>query len=802
MGRLNIRRPGNGRVGDMRARELAETKVVLQRALEERRATSEILRAISASPADTRPVFEVVLDNAVRLCEGELGGVFLRDGDVWSVQAYKGDDPSAWAGFQRVQAGPHTGFGKLVVSGKPIHISDLQADADTKVREPLRVLTLEALGARTFFAVPLVKDGTVIGAIVIYRREVRPFTDEQIRLVTTFADQAVIAVENVRLFNETKEALEQQTATSEILHVTSRSPTNVEPVFDTILANAIRLCEGNVAMLWTYDGKRLRYAANYNATQEAVKLFIDNPLEPGDWNPTPQAAMEKRTVHVLDVFEEARYRPLVPMGTSNRRPQAGTVLAVPLLRDDELFGVITIWRYEKRFFSEKQVAMVSTFAAQAVIAIENVRLFNETKEALERQTATGEILKVISSSTTDTQPVFEAIVRSAARLFAMSNASIFMRDGELMRLHAVDGATVDDTVRRELASIYPIRFDPAVSTSARAMVERRMNVCLDTEAPGVPEHIRRAGGAGRFRSNTVVPLVRDDEGIGSIVISHPQPGYRLNDKQLDLLRTFADQAVIAIDNVRLFKEIQEKTKQLEVANQHKSEFLANMSHELRTPLNAIIGFSEVLMDKMFGEVNEKQLDYLKDIHESGRHLLSLINDILDLSKIEAGRMELELSTFHLPTAISNAMTLIRERAQRHGIRLDAQIDQRLGEFTADERKVKQILLNLLSNAVKFTPEGGRVGVSAKLDADKVEIAVKDTGVGISVDDQAKLFEEFRQVGADATRKAEGTGLGLALTKKFVELHGGAIRVESAPGKGSTFTFSLPWAAAARSASSG
>src|ERR1043166_5673930 len=207
MGRLNIRRPGNGRVGDMRARELAETKVVLQRALEERRATSEILRAISASPADTRPVFEVVLDNAVRLCEGELGGVFLRDGDVWSVQAYKGDDPSAWAGFQRVQAGPHTGLGNLVVSGKPIHISDPQADADAKVGEPLRVLTLEALGARTFFAVPLVKDGTVIGAIVIYRREVRPFTDEQIRLVTTFADQAVIAVENVRLFNETKEAL-------------------------------------------------------------------------------------------------------------------------------------------------------------------------------------------------------------------------------------------------------------------------------------------------------------------------------------------------------------------------------------------------------------------------------------------------------------------------------------------------------------------------------------------------------------------------------------------------------------------
>jgi signal transduction histidine kinase len=216
-----------------------------------------------------------------------------------------------------------------------------------------------------------------------------------------------------------------------------------------------------------------------------------------------------------------------------------------------------------------------------------------------------------------------------------------------------------------------------------------------------------------------------------------------------------------------------------------------MSHELRTPLNAIIGFSEVLMEKMFGEVNEKQADYLKDIHESGRHLLSLINDILDLSKIEAGRMDLEISRFDLPSALANAMTLVRERAQRHGIGLGLQVDERLGEFQADERKVKQILLNLLSNAVKFTPDGGRIDVRAAMDTDKVEIAVCDTGIGIAPEDQAAVFEEFKQVGRDYTRKTEGTGLGLALTKRFVELHGGEIRLESAPGKGSTFTFTLP-----------
>jgi signal transduction histidine kinase len=249
--------------------------------------------------------------------------------------------------------------------------------------------------------------------------------------------------------------------------------------------------------------------------------------------------------------------------------------------------------------------------------------------------------------------------------------------------------------------------------------------------------------------------------------------------------------VIAIQNARLFREIQDKSAQLEVANKHKSEFLANMSHELRTPLNAIIGFSEVLLERLFGELNDKQDDYLKDIHSSGKHLLTLINDILDLSKVEAGRMELELSTFELAAAITNAMTLVRERAQRHGIVLGQQVNPELGEIVADERKFKQILLNLLSNAVKFTPDGGRIDVRARRENGNAIVSVHDSGIGIAPEDQAAVFEEFRQVGSDYTKKQEGTGLGLALTKKFVELHGGRIWLESAPGKGSTFTFSIP-----------
>jgi signal transduction histidine kinase len=311
----------------------------------------------------------------------------------------------------------------------------------------------------------------------------------------------------------------------------------------------------------------------------------------------------------------------------------------------------------------------------------------------------------------------------------------------------------------------------------------------ETEA-GLSEQSRAIQRKTGVRSILLAPMQSMGVTTGTLSVARRAPG-GFSEREVELLRTFADQAVIAMENVRLFREIQDKSRQLEIANKHKSEFLANMSHELRTPLNAIIGFSEVLIERMFGEVNEKQADYLKDIHESGKHLLSLINDILDLSKIEAGRMDLEIATFDLPSALSNAMTLVRERAQRHAIALGLEVDPRLGEFRADERKFKQIVLNLLSNAVKFTPDGGKVNVHARKMDEVIEIAVRDTGIGIAPEDQAAVFEEFKQVGRDYTRKAEGTGLGLALTKRFVELHGGAIRLQSTPGKGSTFTITLP-----------
>jgi len=465
-----------------------------------------------------------------------------------------------------------------------------------------------------------------------------------------------------------------------------------------------------------------------------------------------------------------------------------------MLRDGTPIGAITVARPNAGAFSSKQVELLKTFADQAVIAIENVRLFKELETrnhdlttALNQQTATSEILKVISSSPTDAQPVFEAIVRSVQRLTGAYSSSLTrLVDGE-QQLTASSSTTPSGDAA--LRAMYPLRLTQT-PLLAQALAKREPSLVEDAEAdPRITLLAREIARQRGIRSWLNLPLIHRDSVIGVITVGHAQPRAFTRD-DIELLRTFADQAVIAIENVRLFKELEVANRELSAASQHKSEFLANMSHELRTPLNAIIGFSEVLAEKMFGELNEKQEEYSKDIHASGQHLLSLINDILDLSKIEAGRMELELSDFHLPTALDSALTLVRERAGRRSIALHTSIDNRLGQIQADERKVRQVVLNLLSNAIKFTPEGGRIEVAAAPRDGSVEVSVSDTGVGIAPEDQEAVFEEFRQVGT-ADKKVEGTGLGLTLCRKFIELHGGQIWVKSELGAGATFTFSLP-----------
>ncbi|MCW5593150.1 MAG: GAF domain-containing protein, partial [Burkholderiales bacterium] len=375
----------------------------------------------------------------------------------------------------------------------------------------------------------------------------------------------------------------------------------------------------------------------------------------------------------------------------------------------------------------------------------------ELRESLEQQTATANVLKVISGSPTDVTPVFAAIASSARQIGGALVVHTFRLEDGLVRYVTSAGLPPD-------ANPAWMSAPPAAPTKAtlagRVMLAKAPVRVEDLAAD--PDYEPARGGPGAVRRALGIPLLRDGEPIGSINVGWAEPG-EIPEKYVQLLQTFADQAVIAIENVRLFNEIQDKSRQLEIASKHKSDFLANMSHELRTPLNAIIGFSEALKERMFGELNDKQAEYVEDIHASGKHLLALINDILDLSKVEAGRMELDLAEFDVPSTLENAMTLVRERAQRHGIALALGVEPGVGSFVADERKVKQILLNLLSNAVKFTPEGGKVSVSAARPDGRLEIAVTDTGVGIAPEDREAIFEEFRQVGKDYTRKAEGTG---------------------------------------------
>jgi signal transduction histidine kinase/HAMP domain-containing protein len=420
----------------------------------------------------------------------------------------------------------------------------------------------------------------------------------------------------------------------------------------------------------------------------------------------------------------------------------------------------------------------------------------ELARSVEELKALGEVSQVVSS-TLDLEAVLSSIVRNAVQLSKADAGTIYEFDGaEAVFVprtnYGVSSEFIEALRESELRVGDKTVLGQAVLKGAPDQVPDLVNM------PDYPlshlSHMQKAG----FRAVLAVPLLREDRLIGGLVVRRKKAG-EFPAPVVNLLQTFATQSVLAIENARLFREIEEKGRQLELANRHKSEFLSNMSHELRTPLSAIIGFSEVLLERMFGEMNEKQEDYLKDIHSSGQHLLSLINDILDLAKVEAGRMELNPTTFDLSAAIDNALTLIRERAMHHGIALATEIDSQLGELNADERKLKQILLNLLSNAVKFTPEGGKITVGARRLRDMVEIAVNDTGIGIAPKDQAAVFEEFKQVGRDYTRKAEGTGLGLALTRKLVELHGGAMRLASEPGKGSTFAFTLPLNAAAQNA---
>ena len=757
------------------ARLFNETK----EALEQQTAIAEILRVISSSPTDVRPVLEAIAERAARLCDASAASMYLIDGDRLRHLASKGPSPDPVTHVDSLPISRDTVTGRAIIERKTIQLPDLLAQA---AEFPLSHDIANRLGHRSVVVVPLFREGQPFGAILLRRDDVRPFDEREVALLQTFGDQAAIALENVRLFNETKEALDQQRAAGEVLTAISSSIADTKPVFDVILQSCQRLFAGHIVgvMLVRDDGLLDLGAYRGPGADELRKLY---PRPMVDASVSGRAILERTIVAYPDIDADD-----TPALTRELADIVGfrAIVAAPMIFEGRGIGALWVGRSFKGAFNDKQLSLLKTFADQAVIAIQNARLFNETKEALDQQRASGEVLSAISSSIADTMPVFDRILASCERLFAGKVGQINIVDEKgMVHLAAYHGPG-----RAAASEIFPFRLDASSATGLsieRHAVLHYPDIERDDDVPP----IARAGWTVQgLRALMVAPMIWEGRGVGAVFVGREHPG-PYSAKEIALLKTFADQAVIAIQNARLFREIQDKSRQLEIANQHKSEFLANMSHELRTPLNAIIGFSEVLLERLFGELNSKQDDYLKDIHSSGRHLLNLINDILDLSKVEAGRMELDLAAFDLPAAIANAMALIRERAQRHEIALRIDVDPRLGSVVADERKLKQILLNLLSNAVKFTPDGGRIDVRARIVGDDLEIAVEDTGIGIAAADHEAVFEEFRQVGRQYTSKQEGTGLGLALARRFVELHGGLIRVESEPGKGSVFTFTLP-----------
>jgi signal transduction histidine kinase/DNA-binding response OmpR family regulator len=591
---------------------------------------------------------------------------------------------------------------------------------------------------------------------------------------------------------ELSESLEQQTATSEVLQVISSSPGELEPVFEAMLANAVRLCDAKFGTLNLYDGGAYRHVALHNVPPAYAAFRQGMVIRPDPRSSLGQVASTKEVVHVVDLHMTELYLEGNPAVRSlSDLAGARTLITVPMLKENELIGVIGIYRQEVRPFTDKQIELVQNFASQAVIAIENTRLFNELRartdqlaRSVEELHALGDVTQAVNS-TLDLQTVLDTIVAKATQLSGTEAGVIYVFDeaNREFQLRATYGMTAE-----MIAVIREHHAD--FSEAVRAATEQRKPDQVTDLQPSSRAN-ELVMGLG-FRARLVVPLLAFDQIVGALVVRRKRPG-EFAESTIELLRTFAAQSALAIQNARLFSEIQEKSRQLELASEHKSQFVSSMSHELRTPLNAIIGLTEMMVSHAARFGTEKAQEPLQRVNRAGTHLLGLINQVLDLSKIESGKLELSPETVPVAPLIDEVIGTTRQLAEQNQNRLLVEAQDNLGLLTVDPMRLRQILLNLLSNACKFTKQG-EVSLRARELSDGgnwIEFAVIDTGIGMTPEQQAKVFEEFVQADASTAKRFGGTGLGLSITRKLAQMMGGDVTVASAPGKGSVFTVRLP-----------
>jgi signal transduction histidine kinase/ActR/RegA family two-component response regulator len=590
-----------------------------------------------------------------------------------------------------------------------------------------------------------------------------------------------------KLRRDLADASEQFAATNEILTALARGASNPDAVLATIVERARRLCRADAAMVSVLEGDVFRLLKDVGLNREVVDYLSTHPphLDPGVL--IGRVGLDRRTEQIVDVLADPDYGRL----DIQQRGGFRTTIGAPMLLDDEVVGVLSLWRYHVDAFDERETTLLETFSAQAAIAIRTLDLVTELDSrgtelaAKVRQLeALAEVSEVVGSSI-DLDEVLATIVMSAVRMSGADGGSImqYLEESQSFSVRTAFG-TSDDLLEK----LRNIRIELGSTLVGRSALEGRPLQVPDLAAVERDPHLDLMFADG-WRSVLVAPLVRQARYVGALVIRRKTVG-GFADETVDLLETFASQSALAIHNAGLYRELEVKTEELQVASQHKSEFLASMSHELRTPLNAVIGFSEVLLERMFGEINQRQEEYLRDIWSSGKHLLELLNEVLDLSKVEAGRMELETSTFSVRDSLEYARALVRERAASHGIDVSLTLGEDVGLIEADELRFKQVVLNLLSNAVKFAPDGGRVAVEARLMGSELHVSVSDDGPGIAEADRERIFESFQQGGRGAP-KEEGTGLGLTLSRRLVDLFGGRMWLDTELGRGSTFSFSVP-----------